>query len=104
MQNKAKVKIGKMNLTLYQKTPYEQNTSPDYGKSPKTKPNKAKVKMGKMNLTLYHEKDYKKRPLDSPKNKPKQTQSGLFAEAPCPPKPWRRRMAKAKPSECPNAL
>ena len=81
MQNKAKVKIGKMNLTLYQKTPYEQNTSPDYGKSPKTKPNKAKVKMGKMNLTLYHEKDYKKRPLDSPKNKPKQTQSGLFAEA-----------------------
>jgi len=47
MQNKAKVKIGKMALTLYQQTPYEQKTASGYEKSPKTKPNKAKVKIGK---------------------------------------------------------
>jgi len=79
MQNKPKVKIGKMNITSFITMNYEQitmnNANKNKAKQTQTKPNKPKVKIGKMNITSFITMSYEQRTMNDEKNKPKQTQS-----------------------------
>jgi len=82
MQNKPKVKIGKMNVTSFITMAYENKSNWTLGESGKnkakqtqTKPNKAKVKIGKMNVTSFITMNYEQRTMNDEKNKAKQTQS-----------------------------
>jgi len=82
MQNKPKVKIGKMNITSFNRMDYENKSNWTLGKSGKnkakqtqTKPNKAKVKIGKMNITSFITMNYEQRTKNDEKNKANQTQT-----------------------------
>jgi len=58
LQNKAKVKIGKMNINIAAIKDYGKNNEQPTTNVSKTKPNKAKVKIGKMNISIATIKDY----------------------------------------------
>jgi hypothetical protein len=78
MQNKAKVNIGKMNVSVAIIKDYDKKTKNQQRTLFKTKPNKAKVKIGKMNISVAKIKDYDKNNEKSTtnvmQNKAKQSQ------------------------------
>jgi hypothetical protein len=60
MQNKAKVNIGKMNISAVTTKYYDKNREQSTTNVFKTKPNKAKVKIGKMSISVATTKHYEK--------------------------------------------
>jgi len=84
MQNKAKVKIGKMNISIATIKDYDKKTKNQQRMLLKTKPNKAKVKIGKINISVARIKDYDKNNKQSTTNviQTKAKQSQFHAPAP----------------------
>jgi len=60
LQNKAKVKIGKMNINIAALRIMAKTMNNQQRTLLKTKPNKAKVKIGKMDISIAVIKDYDK--------------------------------------------
>jgi hypothetical protein len=60
MQNKAKVNIGKMDVSVEEIKDYDKKTKNQRRMLLKTKPNKAKVNIGKMSISITKIKDYDK--------------------------------------------
>ncbi|MHC4597206.1 MAG: hypothetical protein ACYS19_19960 [Planctomycetota bacterium] len=92
MQNKAKVNIGKMDISIAIIKDYDKKTKNQQRKLCKTKPNKAKVKIGKMAVStaviMDYDKNNKKSTMNVIQNKAKQSQ---FQKGTNPSKEWEEK-------------